>query len=67
MKNLYKRRAWLVDDGILLTGYVAKCKFYPYSFGCGFSYQIIRKKDIGNILFFDKQESISKTGLQVCC
>lgn len=66
MLLVYKRKAWLMDDGVLLPGYVAKHKFYPYDFECGFSYQRIRKKDTGKSLFYDKQEAMSKTGLQVC-
>lgn len=67
MRKIYKRKAWLVDDGILLAGYTSKRKFIPYEKGCGFSYQEIRKKDIGKILFYDKQKAILKTGLQICC
>lgn len=63
LKKVYKRKAWLVDDGILLEGYVAKRKFYLNSFSCGFSFQRIKKKDIGKILFYDKQEAINKTGI----
>lgn len=55
MKNIYKRKAWLIDDGVLIEGYTTKRKFVPNSFGCGFSYQKIHKKDIGKILFYNKQ------------
>lgn len=67
MRNYYKRKAWLVDDGILLKGYVINRKFYPYNGGCGFSYQEIRIKDIGKILFYNKEEAVSKTRLPVIC
>lgn len=60
MLSIYKRKAWLVDDGVLLAGYTAKRKFIPYEGDCGFSYQEIRKKDVGKILFYNKQEAISK-------
>jgi len=54
MKKIYKRKAYLLDDDILLEGYVSKRKFYPNrGIQCGFSYQIIRKKDIGKILFYN--------------
>ncbi|WP_242851692.1 hypothetical protein [Clostridium botulinum] len=54
MKNIYKRKAWLLYDGILLEGYTSKRRFIPNNKGCGFSYQEIRKKDIGKILFYNK-------------
>lgn len=65
MKNIYKRKAWLLDDGILLEGYTSKRGFIPNNKGCGFSNQEIRKKDIGKILFYSKEEVI-KTGLKIC-
>lgn len=63
MKNIYKRKAWLLDDNLYLEGYVSKRKFYPKKgIQCGFSYQKINKKDIGKILFFKepKNEEIVK-------
>lgn len=57
MKKIYKRQAWLVDDGIVLTGYTAKGKFVPDSKGCGFSYQKVHKRDIGKVLFYNKEEA----------
>lgn len=56
MKNSYKRQAWLLDDGLLLAGYVAKHKFIPDDKRCGFSSQIIRKKDVGRIIFYDESK-----------
>ena len=67
MKSFYQRKAYLVDDGVLLGGYVIKRKFYPNDGGCGFSYQVIHRKDIGKILFYDMKEAINKTGLKVVC
>lgn len=67
MRNFYVRKAWLVDDGVLLGGYVTKRKFYPDDGGCGFSYQEILRKDIGKILFYDKGIAVSKTGFRVVC
>ena len=67
MRNFYEREAWLIDDGVLLGGFVIKRKFYPNDGGCGFSYQKIHRKDIGKILFFNEQEAIGKTGLHVVC
>jgi hypothetical protein len=64
MKKIYKRKAWLLDDDVLLTGYTAKHKFVPDNKGCGFSYQEIQKKDIGKILFYNKDEVI-KMGYKI--
>jgi len=63
MKNFYRRKAYLVDDGVLLGGHVIKRKFYPDDGGCGFSYQKIHIKDIGKILFYDLKEALNKTEL----
>lgn len=63
MKSIYKRKAYLLDEDILIEGYTAKGKFYPnYGVQCGFSYQIIRKKDIGKEVFYSK-EQIDAAGL----
>jgi hypothetical protein len=64
MKKIYKREAWLLDEDILLAGYTAKRKFVPYNKRCGFSSQKIRKKDIGSILFYNKEEAL-KTGFKI--
>lgn len=65
MKKIYKREAWLKDDGVLISGYTAKRKFFPKNLGCEFSYQKIYKKDIGKILFYNKDEAL-KTGFEIC-
>lgn len=65
MKKMYKRRAWLLDDGILLEGYTTKRWFFPNDFGCGFSCQKIRKKDIGSILFYN-EDQVKKMGIEIC-
>ena len=63
MKNIYKRKAYLLDEDILIEGYTAKGKFYPnYGVQCGFSYQIIKRKDIGKEIFYS-DEQIKKAGL----
>ena len=67
MKKFYERKAWLVHDGFLLGGSISKSKFYPNDGGCGFSYQKMHKKDIGTVLFYDKEVAINKTGLKVVC
>ena len=45
-----KKDVYYVDDGILVSGYVVKRRFrraifYPYTARCGFSYQILSRKD----------------------
>lgn len=60
MKKTYKKKAWLIDEDIILDGYVVKRKFIPNNKGCGFSYQKINKKDIGKILFYDKQDALRR-------
>jgi hypothetical protein len=65
MRNTYKRKAWLLDDRVLLTGYTAKRKFIPNNIFCGFSHQEIHKRDIGRILFYDEAEAM-KTSSIIC-
>ena len=67
--NLFKKRkykAWLLDDDFLLLGKIVqkgfKYIFIPNNKGCGFDYQIIWKKDIGEILFYDI-DHITRAGL----
>lgn len=62
MKKRYKRTAYLVDDGILLSGYKDKRGFHPNDKGCGFSYQKITKKMIGKELFFNLNAAQKKVG-----
>jgi len=47
-----------------LVGHTAKRKFKPNNKGCGFSSQKISKKDIGSILFYNKEEAL-RTGFQI--
>jgi len=60
MKKVYKREAWLLDEDVLLAGYITKRKFFPYYKGCGFYCQKIRKKDIGIIVFYNKEDALKK-------
>lgn len=62
MRKEYRRKAWLLDDGIALTGYVCKKKFYPNNKKCGFSYQKVSKRDVGNSIFFEFDD-IVRTGI----
>ena len=64
MKNKYKKEAWLLDDGIFLHGYTSKRRFFPSNFGCCFSYQKFNKKDIGKIVFYNR-EIVESTGLEI--
>lgn len=49
--------AWLLDEDVLLRGTVKRKWlrhiFIPDNKGCGFSYQYMKRKDIGKILFYD--------------
>jgi len=62
MRHVYKRKAWLLDEDILLMGYTTKKKFVPIDKLCGFSYQRFCKKDINKILFYSVA-SITSAGL----
>lgn len=52
-----KNGAWLLDTDILLLGVVHRKRlrhvFIPNNKECGFSYQYVKRKDIGKILFND--------------
>lgn len=54
MRKHYKRKAWLLDDNILLEGYVSKKVFYPLNTGCGFDSQKIKRKDIQKTIFYNE-------------
>lgn len=63
MKSRYKRKAWYLDDGILLEGNVDKRGFHPnQGVGCGFGTQEINKKMIGVEIFFDLDEALRVCG-----
>ena len=63
MKKQYKRDAYYLDDGILLHGYKDKYGFHPeYGIPCGFSRQILNKRDVGRVLFYSLPDAISKLG-----
>jgi len=46
--------AFLIDDGIVLSGVYNRRRFVPDNKGCGFHYQVIAESDIGKILFFNE-------------
>lgn len=54
MKNLYKRKAYLLDDDKVIEGYTDKYGFHPTDPDCGFTIQKFRKKDINRIIFYTK-------------
>ena len=54
MKKSYKTQCYYLDKDVLLYGYKDKYGFHPQKgLACGFSRQIIKKKDIGKTLFYD--------------
>ncbi len=54
----FLKKAYLLDDGILLKGMIKyrffKKVFIPQSNKCGFHYQQVWKRDIGKTLFFSE-------------
>ena len=52
-----KYEAWLLDEDVLLLGKVKRKGlrhiFVPNDHRCGFSYQYVSKKDIGQLLFYN--------------
>ena len=64
MKTIYKKEAWLLDDDILIHGYVDKWGFHPQKdIVCGFDSQKINKKDKGKTLFYRLGDALSKLDL----
>lgn len=54
MKTTYERKAWYLDEDILIPGYVDKRGFHPNpEIHCGFDIQKFNKKMIGKRIFFD--------------
>lgn len=63
MRKTYKRDAYYLDNGILLYGYKDKYGFHPeHSLLCGFSRQVLSKRDVGRVLFYSLSDAISKIG-----
>lgn len=53
MKNRYKRKAYYIDEDIVIEGYKDKRGFHPNkNIECGFGTQKTTKRDIGKQLFF---------------
>lgn len=54
MKRLYKRKAWYLDEDILIEGYTDKHGFHPNpGIPCGFDTQKFTKKMIGEKIFYN--------------
>ena len=64
MKTIYKKEAWLLNDDILIHGYVDKWGFHPQKeVVCGFDLQKINKKDKGKSLFYRLGDAHNKFDL----
>ena len=59
MKSIYMRKAWYLDEDILIEGWVDKYGYHPaYGIPCGFSRVKLSKKSmIDKVLFFDLAEA----------
>ena len=57
-----KRKAWYLDEDILLEGFVLENEFYPNTKLCGFDIQGFDEDMIDRDLFFDLQKAIAVCG-----
>lgn len=57
-----KKKAWYLDEDVLLEGQTKKNKFYPDTKLCGFYAQEFDDEMIGKVLFFDLQEALAVCG-----
>lgn len=63
MKNRYKKKAWYLDEDILLEGYTDKRGFHPNkNIGCGFGTQLFNKKMKNKVIFYDLSVAYSVCG-----
>lgn len=53
-----KRKAWYLDDGILIEGFVLGNQFYPNTKLCGFDVQEFDNSRVDREVFFDLQKAI---------
>ena len=54
MRNKYERKAWYVDEDVVLEGYADKRGFHPNEgIQCGFDTQRFTKRMIGKKVFYD--------------
>lgn len=57
MKNLYKRKAWCLDEDVLIAGYVDKYGFHANSLALGWNLQKINKKMINKEIFYNLENA----------
>lgn len=62
MKNLYRRKAWCLDEDVLMEGYVDKYGFHANSLVLGWNLQIVNKKMIGKTIFYSLEQAKRKLG-----
>lgn len=63
MKNRYIRKAWYLDEDVLIEGFTDKRGFHPnYGVECGFGTQIFSKRDIGIVIFYMLEEAYKVCG-----
>lgn len=56
----HSKKAWLVDDDVILPGYKDKYGFHPdRGIRCGFDCQKLRKKDKNVIYFTSLEKALS--------
>lgn len=62
-----KKECWLLDEDYLIHGYKDKYGFHPdKGIQCGFSYQILRRKEVNKVYFLSKEkgeEYLKKIGV----
>lgn len=63
MKSRYKRKAWYLDENVLIEGITDKRGFHSnYGIECGFGTQVFSKKSIGKEVFYDLEEAFKACG-----
>ena len=62
MKSIYMRKAWYLDEVVLIEGWVDKYGYHPaYGIPCGFGLIKIAKRTMMNkLLFFDLKKAKQK-------
>lgn len=66
MKSSYKRKAYYLDEDVLLEGSVDKYGFKPDDgIQCGFSRQKVSKKNVGKVLFYNSRSAYHKLSKSV--
>lgn len=58
MKKRYRRKAWYLDEDVLLEGYTDKRGFHPnFGIQCGFGTQKFARKMVGKEIFYNLKEA----------